>query len=143
MRQAGGRYLPKFPWKKYHRTRLVRWAKWYGRQHPTAIFDAGLNETSPMNQLGVDIGFHAVQNCGKQRGPNEHSYCNTITQLYPLKQYVPIRKILQFKYLIVIDGHTWPDRLLWMLQSNSIVLYAGVFVDYAIWRLSLGSIMFR
>ncbi|KAI8612286.1 hypothetical protein BC830DRAFT_1067809, partial [Chytriomyces sp. MP71] len=54
---------------------------------------------------------------------------------YPLKTAVSFETTLAFKYLLVIDGNTWPGRLQYYLETNSVILYAGIFIDYYMWKL--------
>ncbi|KAJ3237237.1 Glycosyltransferase Family 90 domain containing protein, partial [Chytriomyces hyalinus] len=119
---TGGEYGPKTPWRKYHRVRLVQWAKDYGKRFPNRIFDAASNDPIP-DHLGVDIGFsglvHSFENAKKQ-----------IDKEFGMKKFHDFNPTLKFKYLLVVDGHTWPGRLQKFLQTNSVVLYNGVFTDW-------------
>ena len=42
---------------------------------------------------------------------------------------------MKFKYLLVVDGNTWASRIQTYLQTNSIILYNGVFTDHYLWML--------
>jgi hypothetical protein len=48
---------------------------------------------------------------------------------YPLKSTVSFVKTTKFKYLLVIDGNTWPSRIQKYLATNSVILYNGIFTD--------------
>ncbi|KAI9353909.1 lipopolysaccharide-modifying protein [Obelidium mucronatum] len=51
------------------------------------------------------------------------------------KPKVSFKDSMQFKYLVVVDGNSWPSRLQEYLQTNSVVLYTGIFIDWYSWML--------
>ncbi|KAJ3340165.1 F-actin-capping protein subunit alpha [Entophlyctis luteolus] len=127
---TGGNPEVSKPWRQYHRPRLVEWAYNYGRKHPGRVFDAGVPDARIPNPggLSVDIGFNKLHNA-------DEGATRFVNETYGLKKSVTFDKILEFKYLIVVDGHTWPSRLQEYLQTNSVILYNGIFTDYFSWML--------
>ncbi|KAJ3115238.1 hypothetical protein HK100_001416 [Physocladia obscura] len=122
-------------WRDFHRTRLVRWAQDLGRANPKRVFDAGIaipdfskSRPPPADQFFIDVGFGAVIQC-------QSSVCDEIKAEYPPKTLVSFEKTCEFKYLIVVDGNTWPNRLQRYLETNSVILYNGIFIDWYIWQL--------
>ncbi|KAI8609688.1 glycosyl transferase family 90-domain-containing protein [Chytriomyces sp. MP71] len=113
---TGGSYKDSDLWKQYHRTRLLDWERKFAGKNPGRVFDAGV-EDSPSSELCVDVGLK-----GDLTG-------------YSSKSFVPFTKTMEFRYLLVVDGNSWPDRLQRYLASNSVVLYAGIFIDYFMWKL--------
>ncbi|KAI8616845.1 lipopolysaccharide-modifying protein, partial [Chytriomyces sp. MP71] len=78
----------------------------------------------------VDIGFH------KHEEWNGHaSTYKYLMERYGLKKEASFQDTLRYKYLIVVDGYGWPNRLQNYLQGNSIILYNGIFTDYYNWML--------
>jgi hypothetical protein len=135
---TGGSNTVGQPWEKYHRIRLLEWEKMYAQKHPKFVFDAGkmsesLHELTDVenedsHNLFVDIGFY--------------SYCHYDEETlkifqakYPVKNPVSFEKTMKFKYLLVVDGNTWPSRIQTYLQTNSVILYDGVFIDHYLWML--------
>ncbi|KAJ3239382.1 capsule-associated protein CAP1 [Chytriomyces hyalinus] len=127
---TGGRFDSGVPWRQYPRSRLVKWGLEYATKHPRAVFDAGAIKdiaAFESNQLMVDVGFHHV---------NDAVVLKDIENEYGgIKTHVSFQQMLHFKYLIVLDGNTWPGRLQSYLQTNSVILYNGIFTDYYNWRL--------
>jgi hypothetical protein len=126
---TGGSYRKEKPWKKYHRTRLIDWAKNWTEKYPDSVFDAGLLSDSleeidfTSSRILVDIGFSAYVQ-------SDHITTQTLQSSYPVKKYVSFEKALNFKYLLVVDGNTWPSRIQNYLKTNSVILYSGIFIDY-------------
>ncbi|KAI8613293.1 hypothetical protein BC830DRAFT_1046621, partial [Chytriomyces sp. MP71] len=58
-----------------------------------------------------------------------------IEQKFGLQDTVSFKQTIKYKFLIVVDGNTFPSRLQRYLQTNSVVLYNGVFRDWWNWRL--------
>jgi hypothetical protein len=71
----------------------------------------------------MDIGLHATV----QVDPDVKS---EIVQAYPLRPSVSFGDMLKYKYLVVVDGNTWPSRIQSYLQTNSVILYNGIFIDW-------------
>ncbi|KAJ3354925.1 F-actin-capping protein subunit alpha [Entophlyctis luteolus] len=113
---TGGLLAEHTAWKTFHRTRLLDWHA----EHATE----GTEST-----VEFDIGIHAVTNAP------ELEFIERFVKIYPYKPFVPFGQIVKFKYLLVVDGNTWPGRLQWFLATNSVVLLAGIFKDYFMWRL--------
>ncbi|KAJ3069362.1 capsule-associated protein CAP1 [Podochytrium sp. JEL0797] len=123
---TGGSYRVGSPWKEFHRTRLVQWAKEYELKHPGSSFDASRKMEWPMvddDSLKVDIGFYTIAQFDEEAR-------SELRSLYDLKGKVSFENTREFKYLLVVDGNSWPSRLQAYLQTNSVVLYAGVFTDF-------------
>ncbi|KAI8613687.1 lipopolysaccharide-modifying protein [Chytriomyces sp. MP71] len=76
----------------------------------------------------VDVGFHATYQCST-------AVCQELKQRYPLKEKVSLEKTLEFKYLLVVDGNTWPNRIQQYIETNSVVLYNGIFEDWFLGQL--------
>ncbi|KAI8612769.1 glycosyl transferase family 90-domain-containing protein [Chytriomyces sp. MP71] len=111
-------------WRQGHRMRLGDWANAYAKANPGRVFDAGVSDPSTVDgPLMVDVGFHAVIQC-------EENACNEMKEKYSVKQKVPLEKTMEFKYLLVVDGNTWPNRLQSYLETNSVLLYNGIFIDW-------------
>ncbi|KAI9350298.1 glycosyl transferase family 90-domain-containing protein [Obelidium mucronatum] len=132
---TGGRFVAndESTWKKFHRVRLLEWEKAYRRKHPNLVVDVRnrteLRRIEKMTSgIAVDIGFHT----GIQ-GPKNLK--TKLQKMYPLKSIISFEKTMEFKYLLVPDGYTWPARMQYYLASNSVVLYAGIFEDYYMWKL--------
>jgi hypothetical protein len=123
-------------WRKSHRIRLVQWEK-ENRGNLTTMdlgkegrkLDALLAKS---NSIVVDIGFHAfVQTDRKVKAICEREF--------GVKQKVDFETSKLFKYLLVIDGNTWPARYILFLthpslqnylQTGSVILYNGAFIDW-------------
>ncbi|KAI8610332.1 glycosyl transferase family 90-domain-containing protein [Chytriomyces sp. MP71] len=129
----GGAARTHSSWQTYQRFRLLDWAYNYAIEHPGITFDAGKNETppAPEGQISMDIGFHKLFDDFAM----DEATKTYLVQRYPLKHEVSFNKTLQFKYLIVVDGHAWPSRFQSYLQTNSVILFNGIFTDFFNWRL--------
>ncbi|KAI9350167.1 glycosyl transferase family 90-domain-containing protein [Obelidium mucronatum] len=126
---TGGSYRSNAPWERYPRTRLMDWGLEYERRHPGSTFDAGKGFTPPRpDGLSVDVGFNMMQQY-------DHTVMKKIGDKYGFKKGVKFSNTKRFKYLLVLDGNTWPSRLQQYLQTNSVVLYNGIFTDYYNWKL--------
>ncbi|KAJ3069603.1 capsule-associated protein CAP1, partial [Podochytrium sp. JEL0797] len=129
---TGGSFKNGAPWEKYPRMKMMDWerqfSKKYGHKYKGVTFDAGKGEEPPNKELSVDIGLSAVVQ-------TDEVTTEIIRNRYPLKKKVTFEQTKQFKYLIVVDGNTWPSRLQAYLQTNSVVLYAGIFTDFYNWKL--------
>ncbi|KAJ3071766.1 capsule-associated protein CAP1 [Podochytrium sp. JEL0797] len=120
---TGGRYTQDAPWRKYHRTRLVQWAKEYEVKHPGSTIDVSKGETANGTSLAIDIGFAYFFSA-------DSTVEAAIRSEYGLKGNVNFTQTKNFKYLIVVDGFTWPARLQLYLETNSVILYNGIFTDF-------------
>ncbi|KAJ3071158.1 capsule-associated protein CAP1 [Podochytrium sp. JEL0797] len=124
---TGGSYRTGSSYHQFHRTRLMDWALQFNQRHPTSTFDASVS-TPPNQTLSVDVGFsNVVQADDKVK--------EEVTLKYGLKGKVNFGETKSFKYLLVVDGNTWPSRLQAYLATNSVVLYNGIFTDFFNWRL--------
>ncbi|ORY41690.1 hypothetical protein BCR33DRAFT_337959 [Rhizoclosmatium globosum] len=98
------------PWHGFHRIRLVEWAKRFGEKHPDRVLDVGKQEPiSSDSSYQVDIGFSGVIQCN-EKGVTGNE-CEKLRQTYPLKSKVGFKQTKQYKYLMVVDGNAWPNRL--------------------------------
>ncbi|KAI8619295.1 glycosyl transferase family 90-domain-containing protein, partial [Chytriomyces sp. MP71] len=129
---TGGWSHVEFDWQMYHRIRLVEWGVQYAKQHPGLSFDAGKDKPPAIDegQVAVDIGFYAYSNECTDELTKKY-----LMQRFGVKGTVEFTDTLKFKYLIVVDGHAWPSRLQQYLQTNSVILYNGIFTDFFNWRL--------
>ncbi|KAJ3230031.1 F-actin-capping protein subunit beta [Chytriomyces hyalinus] len=125
---TGGVFNSDTPWKSYGRTRLIEWGKQWGAKYPNTIFDAAHESPNLENSLNVDVGFS-----GFTQGDDKTF--DLINATYGFKGRVSFEKTKEFKYLLVLDGNTWPSRLQSYLQTNSVILYNGIFTDYFNWKL--------
>ncbi|KAJ3384860.1 hypothetical protein HDU84_002612 [Entophlyctis sp. JEL0112] len=125
---SDGRNAPHTRWRDFHRTRLVKWANDWAKLHPDRVFDAGVKIPENVTDLHVDIGFGKIIQC------NEPT-CTDIKNEYGVKSLVSFEETQQFKYLIVVDGNGWPNRMQRYLETNSVILYNGIFWDWYLWRL--------
>ncbi|KAJ3345712.1 hypothetical protein HDU83_003767 [Entophlyctis luteolus] len=132
---TSGKYISGNPWHKFHRTRLLEWADEFEQRYPNNVFDAGksgppnlTDDGKSLSWLAVDIGLHKlVQAHGDVPQQME--------QRYPFHSYVGFQETLQFKYLLIVDGNTWPSRTPRYLASNSVILLATAFTDWFMWML--------
>ncbi|KAJ3125150.1 F-actin-capping protein subunit alpha [Physocladia obscura] len=143
---TGGVYDYGTGWRRFHRTRLIDWERKFRARFPWMVFDAGKTQDSALwalknsslclplsNQnrndcllgtVAVDVGFNVVMNAMSL------SFIESFIKEYPYKSYVQHKTATRFKYLLVVDGNTWPGRMQWYLSTKSVVLYAGVFHDF-------------
>ncbi|KAI8617867.1 glycosyl transferase family 90-domain-containing protein [Chytriomyces sp. MP71] len=129
---SGGKYGLQNDWMMYHRVRLMSWSVKYAAKYPGVSFEtaAGVEPPAVPGHVSVDIGFH------KHEEWNGHaSTYKYLMERYGLKKEVSFQDTLRYKYLIVVDGYGWPNRLQNYLQGNSIILYNGIFTDYYNWML--------
>ncbi|KAJ3379688.1 capsule-associated protein CAP1 [Entophlyctis sp. JEL0112] len=134
---TGGRFSKEVPWRKYHRIRLMQWVAEFAQRYPKNMFDSGKSApprlpvrkgSQSLDWLAVDVGFHHVGVRGKDVEQQ-------IIDEYPLRSYVSFEDCLKFKYLLVIDGNTWPSRTPRYLTSNSVILLSTAFTDWYMWML--------
>ncbi|KAI8613292.1 glycosyl transferase family 90-domain-containing protein [Chytriomyces sp. MP71] len=126
---TGGSVRKGTPWSQYGRFRLMEWAREWGVRNPRRVFDASKESpTVPHPAVSVDVGFSGIVQW------DDETYWNVFDK-YGLKGIVYMNQTMRFKYLLVVDGNTWPSRLQEYLQSNSVVLYNGLFQDLYIGQL--------
>ncbi|ORY48547.1 hypothetical protein BCR33DRAFT_763679 [Rhizoclosmatium globosum] len=105
---TGGSYRVGDPWPKYHRTRLIDWAQQYELKHPGSTFDGGdprhVNWPSKSDRLKIDVGFCWLAQHDSDTG-------SEIQFKYGLKHSLNFEETQRYKYLLVVDGNTWPSRL--------------------------------
>ncbi|KAI8608243.1 glycosyl transferase family 90-domain-containing protein [Chytriomyces sp. MP71] len=123
---TGGKLSLDTPWRKYGRIRLMQWLQsvWMPK-HPGSTFDASQEQAPLLAQnLSVDLGFNEIV---QEYNPE---ISEAIEREFGLKGRVEFDKAVRFKYLLVVDGNSWPSRLQQYLQTNSVVLYNGIFTDF-------------
>ncbi|KAJ3026044.1 UNVERIFIED_CONTAM: capsule-associated protein CAP1 [Siphonaria sp. JEL0065] len=121
---TGGVYRQGAPWRKYPRTMLAKWAKDYETKHPKSKFDTGKGERSPTNvKFGVDVALMGIVQ-------HDEVVKAAIMKEFELKSRVSFLDTMKYKYLLVVDGNSWPSRLQSYLQTNSVILYNGIFTDF-------------
>ncbi|KAI8618078.1 glycosyl transferase family 90-domain-containing protein [Chytriomyces sp. MP71] len=122
---SDGHHGDRYPlWRQAHRVRLVDWAMQFGKDHPERVFDAGVEDSSSVEgPLMVDVGFHAIIQC-------DVGGCKELQDRFGVKKSVTFEKTKEFKYLLVVDGNSWPNRLQSYLETNSVILYNGIFNDW-------------
>ncbi|KAI8842810.1 glycosyl transferase family 90-domain-containing protein [Chytriomyces cf. hyalinus JEL632] len=132
---TGGQFHADSPWQSYPRIQLMKWGRAFEKQHPDLCFDAGVPESLKQSlvrekdsRIQVDVGFSSYAGM-------DSSVLSQFKDLYPLKKRVSFRETMAFKYLVVVDGNSWPSRLQSYLATNSVVLYNGIFVDWYNWQL--------
>ncbi|KAJ3302533.1 capsule-associated protein CAP1 [Kappamyces sp. JEL0829] len=127
---TGGEWSEGTGWEHYLRTRALEWAKQYGIKYPTKVFTHGVSPpVVDSQQVAIDIGLSGLSQC---REP----VCAEMKQRYPFKPSVPFEESQKYKYLLMLDGNSWPSRLQTYLQLNSLILYPRTaFFDWYSWKL--------
>lgn len=99
-------------WRRFTRLRLVDWAE-------------RMQELPFLHKFKVDIGLSGTIQCPKQ-------ICERIREDYlfgkPFRDY---SENYRHKYLVVVDGNTWPNRFTAFLRSRSLVLYHSIFTEWS------------
>ncbi|KAJ3141473.1 F-actin-capping protein subunit beta, partial [Physocladia obscura] len=117
--------------------KLLQWAKLFEERYPRNAFDAGKSDPPILSQrkndtslswLAVDIGLYTVTQASTD-------VSSQIQKEYPFHDFVTFDQTLNYKYLLVIDGNTWPSRTPLYLSSNSVILLSTVFTDWFMWML--------
>ena len=94
--------------KLSHRYRLVDWA---------------INQTDYIKEnleIEVDVGFYRIHQCDNNTCEQAKNETLMVKELSYDEQF-------KSKYLIVVDGNSWPFRLSNFLSTNSLVLYNGIY----------------
>ena len=73
--------------------------------------------------IEIDIGFTATSHCYEK-------LCRHIRRTYTFKEFMTYEDHARAKYLLAIDGHTWPSRLRPFLFGHSLVFLSTVFVEW-------------
>eukprot|EP00457_Paulinella_chromatophora_P004789 gb/GEZN01004802.1/.p1 GENE.gb/GEZN01004802.1/~~gb/GEZN01004802.1/.p1 ORF type:complete len:544 (+),score=59.50 gb/GEZN01004802.1/:62-1693(+) len=121
---TGGKYDSNAAWRQFQRTRLLVWAKDYLRRHPDAKFDASVDKVPrSKTELVIDVGLHHILQC-------DFTVCDTLQREFGTRPRVEFEETRHFKYLLVIDGNSWANRLLRYLASGSVVLLVTIFADW-------------
>ncbi|KAJ3070296.1 Glycosyltransferase Family 90 domain containing protein [Podochytrium sp. JEL0797] len=120
---TGGQYAEDAPWRKYHRTKLMDWAQEYELKHPGSTIDVSKGESAIGTSISIDIAFSFFFQ-------TDAAVEASIRKEYGVKDHVSFQHIKNFKYLLVVDGFTWPARLQLYLATNSVILYNGIFTDF-------------
>ena len=75
----------------------------------------------------LDFGITEIWQCEE----NEE-YVNEITRQFPLVPVLDYDTQFKSKYLVVVDGNGWPDRIAFFLLSGSLLFLATVSDDWVI-----------
>ncbi|KAJ3202780.1 F-actin-capping protein subunit alpha [Clydaea vesicula] len=135
---TGGMFKKNYPWRKYHRTNLIKWERDFRTRNPLQVFDSGENFSkyyenypkinNPQFKTMIDVGFNRMVQ-------NDVETHREIEREFGLKKPLDYKNTLKFKYLLVIDGNTWPARFQSYLSSGSVLLYNGIFEDWFNWKI--------
>jgi hypothetical protein len=87
------------------------------------------NSSKSIAGVKIDIGINRIV------ATDFDSIKEEIKAKYGLVSPVDYKDMVKNKYLLVVDGHTWPARLQPFLNSNSVILYNGIFIDWFNWLL--------
>ncbi|KAJ3075534.1 capsule-associated protein CAP1 [Podochytrium sp. JEL0797] len=124
---TGGSYRSGNAWSMYHRTLLLDWEKGFARQNPGRVFDAGKGDVPDVVKeegvVVVDVGLNAYPQTDDETR-------KVLERMYPVRESVNWETSMKFKYLVVVDGNSWSGRIQLYLESNSVVLWNGLFVDW-------------
>lgn len=60
------------------------------------------------------------------------AFAQNASDLYPQRWRMSIANQIRYKYLIVVDGHGWPDRIKWSLLSGSLLFLATIHQEWMI-----------
>ena len=102
---TGGAFSGVYPAEHYPRLRILDWAK------------------TSANRDRVNIDVAITEHWGNL--PSDK-----VIEKYPLGSFQRVKEQFKAKYLLVIDGHTWPNRLAAFLHAGSVVLLATIFEDW-------------
>ncbi|KAJ3075535.1 capsule-associated protein CAP1 [Podochytrium sp. JEL0797] len=124
---TGGSYRSGNAWSMYHRTLLLDWEQDFARRFPERVFDGGKEDVPDVEKeegvVIVDVGLNMyVQTDEETR--------QVLERLHPVKEGVGWEDSMKFKYLVVVDGNSWSGRIQLYLETNSVVLWNGLFVDW-------------
>lgn len=104
------------PMENYPRLKLIDWAR-----------------SSPLrDRLHVDVAL-----TGHPQLPSDAAKTTRLQRLYPAGRasFIDVKDQFNAKYLIVVDGNTWPNRTAAFLHSGSVVLLATAFQDWVFRKL--------
>ena len=110
----GSYAMGKMDYRMLPRLRLNEWAKQMEKARRAG------SSTMPFQ---VDVGFTAIKYCPR-------NLCRTIERNYMSKDFVPYEEHTRVKYLLAIDGHTWPSRFRPFLFGHSLVFLCTIFVEW-------------
>lgn len=125
---TGGSFSTGSDWKSHHRILLLEWEKKYREKYPSATFLTGQSFPEALFPVPVDIGLSGTVQCDPET-------CARISEEYGIRPFVDKRIAMNFKYLLVVDGNSWPSRLQEYLQFQSVILYPRASFDWYIWYL--------
>jgi Glycosyl transferase family 90 len=121
---AGGHYSTTDEWINFPRNKLLDFEYEYRKKNAEIEKSNGSDEKT----INVDIAFVKIIQCDPEM-------CEFIESRYGTKPHAQLNETLAHKYLLVVDGNTWPSKLQVYLQSKSVVLYNGIFTDWYSWML--------
>ena len=112
-------------WEQFIRVRALIWEENFRNRYPDRVFSHG-QSVSPVSKSKflVDIALNQYQNCP-----------DTFKNRFSLKPSVSFDDMKLYKYLLVLDGNSWPSRLQTLLQFNSVILYPRLFFNWYSWYL--------
>jgi Glycosyl transferase family 90 len=124
-----------YNYRTYQRLQALEWEINFRKRYPDRVFTVGKSE--PMTTKGFAVDFGLNQLLCPTQGGQDHSLplCMEVKERYPLKPSFNSDDLKRFKYLLMLDGNSWPSRLQSFLQYNSVILYSRVFFDWYSWYL--------
>ena len=124
-------------WHNFIRIRILFWEKEFRDKYPSRIFTSGLTEANVSEGFAVDIALNRHSGlCEKSgRSGDRCPYNDLFINSFPTKPSLSFDEIKQYKYLLVLDGNSWPSRLQKMLHFNSVILYPRLFFNWYSWYL--------
>ena len=63
---------------------------------------------------------------------NNRTFKKWVMEQFPLVKTLHYKEQFRFKYLVIVDGHAWPDRLAFYLSSGSLVFLATLHEEFVI-----------
>eukprot|EP00842_Homolaphlyctis_polyrhiza_P005528 jgi/Hompol1/5977/HPOL_002133-RA len=124
---TGGEWTGKSTLHTSDRMRLVDWAKIQAIMYPeTHGIQPPSSHTSirRLKPYKVDIGFHQTVQCSG-------GLCAAIKAVYPFRPKVSFTQTLGFKFLVLVDGNTWAERVQDYFQTRSVIVGFSRFIDWA------------
>lgn len=116
----GGLYTASDDWINFPKAKLMEASNKWRKKHS--------EEAGELSGLTLDAGFVEFNECEKE-------ICEFLESRYGIKPSISFNETMQYRYLIVVDGNTVSPNLQYFLQSNSTVLYNGIFTDWYNWML--------
>jgi hypothetical protein len=108
---TGGSFYSKFPYKNFPRIKLAKWAAEQEKKRDLPY--------------KVDVGIMGIV----QTRPDSNITKELATTI-GIKPKLSYSEQYKAKYLLVIDGNTWPSRLATNLLANSTIFLSTIFIDW-------------